>query len=321
MLDFGNTYVFPDWCNAKVLDSDMGFGRELGSLALMAHSITFHVKKYAGIQIKNALADELMSIAHEAHRKSFEVEVLRVWGLTNSDDDAERALRFTKRMYEAHQKISVNYSLGQSSNITALRSDGHADEGTVSNETEVVVDGMMREMGCTEAASSRYHHMRVSAKRYFRYRRSSDRAWLQRESEKLIASLPGNGMGVEVSAFIDKCIGQSRRHWPMLPSSLLVVAQVSELEGVALYCIDEGSKPIVWLEGDVVNGELRVFGRSIEVERIEGLRMRSGRGGFYSEAAISEGRLMIEFLGIEVPTPAIVYDSAEFERFSSVAAP
>lgn len=315
LLDFGNTYVFPDWCNAKVLDNDMGFGRELSTLALTAHSITFHLRKYAGISISSSFADELVSLAGDTYRDSFEIEVLRLWGLTQADDDAELALRFTKAMYKTHQKVTVNYSLGQSSNMTALRQDEQADEKTASAGTEAVVDDMMQKMRCTGGTYSQHRRMRISAQRYLRYRRSSDRGWLQHETEKLISSLPDDGGGGSISAFIDDCIGKSRRHWPMLPLSLLVVAQAIKLDGAALYCFDESSRPVIWLEGSVYDGVLTVLGKDIEIDRIKGLRTRAGRGGVSSEVSSHEDRLQIDLLGIEAPIPTIVYDGMEFERF------
>lgn len=115
LMDFGNAHVLPDWANARVLDTDRGFGHEMLSLQASVHSLAFHLHKYAGpgaFDMQRALTR-----ARAEHARVFAEECKRVLGLSNNEHspDTLELVRGMARLFRQQQATTVHYSAGEHS--------------------------------------------------------------------------------------------------------------------------------------------------------------------------------------------------------------
>ena len=244
LMDFGNAYALPNWRNGRVLDHDLGFGRELHTLNATSISLDFFFQKYSSASYVKSSRGEVISAAH---LRAFSSEILRVWGLKEDQNDstADRVIEESRSFFRAQQRQVVNYSKGQSSEPWSF--SGHAHSQTFRDYVARVCR-IAKVIEHADVPSPVGTADLLTARRYLSPRSPLDRSVLQESISAYIAqSLHASSAAYE--AFIDSVVNMSRRHWPRLPTDLVSLRHAYAGGVSILDCIDRASrKKVLWIE-------------------------------------------------------------------------
>lgn len=282
LLDFGGMRSLPNWANARTLDQVVGFGDEMKVLTKVMQSLVFHFNKYRSRLTKPLDATTLISCSNQAHARAFYAECLRIFNLDASQDSAlrEAIVGLISRYFSEQQILRVNYKHGQ------VRAQGWLFDALVcATESKHEMSAAMCALRAIQATLQRHFAALSwgdrrallawsSAVRYLMPREAIDRERLQQRIESLLSA---NGVWSKaaqraINDFIQRAVGQSRRHWWRLPRNLLVDAHVTCEGSSALVCSDPlEEQAVLWVEGLQYGSELHLFGSPVPwVEAEEG---------------------------------------------------
>ena len=264
LLDFGNTHILPNWVNAKVLDSDLGFGREMLTLEATIRSLQFHFDKYAGPNAFDANA-ALLS-ARSAHSKGFQREICRIAGQGAIDQhsaDIEIVEALTE-YFNVQQCISHSYTHAGSSAHGWLSLPLGSENTTPTNTQSIaheskIVGAISRRYKAGTLTKAEARQTYANLNRFLRPRSAIFRDHIQTNVDKLIGDAP-TSLVDSISAFVQSTISQGRRHWRHLPDNFVVSAHVyrdghSLLSGMT----GDADKKCLWMEGTVNDGNAVLF--------------------------------------------------------------
>ncbi|SOD54773.1 hypothetical protein [Pseudoxanthomonas wuyuanensis] len=269
LMDYGNAHAFPDWANAKVLDNDLGFGRELETIVSTAKSLGFYFQKYASCPPALENETEIMERVSQAYRLAFREEILRLWGVPTRLEDchADAVFNRTSDYYFAQQSKAVNYSRNQESDLKWLSSslqDGCNDSShELALQQQVVSDVLSHIEASDRIGSNRRTRRKFSlacARRLLAPRRAIYRSELQKRVNQFLEA--SEGTLNSLPAFIAEVVNESRRHWPELPGNFAVDMHAHHMgSSILVGWRNEDEEPAVWVEGLIFEGRLELFGQ------------------------------------------------------------
>jgi hypothetical protein len=125
---------------------------------------------------------------------------------------------------------------------------------------------LVQRFGSLKDGTFRIRRSLIASRRYLKTRTELGRNFLQTAIEQLLAStrtLGFNRRRPEISLLIDQVLNVSRRHWPLLPAELNVLAHTCRGDSSALQCEDLTGSKFFWIEGALVDKRFLLFGRDV----------------------------------------------------------
>lgn len=312
LLDFGNMHVLPNWVNAKVLDSDLGFGQEMLTLEATINSLDFHFRKYAGQSYFDR--ESALGRAKSRYKKAFKVEALRAFGLPGAAPTCEDGiLQAILQLYEAQQRIAVNYTrTGESQDGWVdgmLRPGRRIGEDRWATHCKRISDQLELLEDPEFQSSKQYRSM--DQRRFLEPRRAVMRSAIQKEVDELLAT-DQRLDHARISRFIDQKVSKGRRHWKSLPSTVAVEAH-SYTCGSSVLKIRFRStgKSGYWIEGVLSKSGPTLLGHPISYRALLelGAAIERDRWSLAIEAARDQATLVIGEVTLAIPAMDSTYDS------------
>jgi hypothetical protein len=311
LLDFGNMHVLPNWINTKVLDSDPGFGREMLTLEATINSLDFHFRKYAGQAHFNREA--ALARAKLRYKSTFRREALRAFGISDkAQSDEDGVLGAIRELYEAQQRISINYTRTGESQDGWIGSVMRPGERTSRNDQwyahcRRITDQLARVADPDSHSSDLYRIM--DQRRLLGPRYDVMRSAIQEEVDELLMA-DQNVNEDRISRFIDQKISRGRRHWKSLPRTVAVEAHAYK-SGCSVLKVRMRSTGAsgYWIEGIHSPSGSTLLGLPVSQETLRelGATLASDRWSLTIRTINDDGRIVIGDVTLAVPAMDSTY--------------
>ncbi|MEF3082079.1 hypothetical protein V3391_07605 [Luteimonas sp. SMYT11W] len=282
LLDFGNMHALPNWINLKVLDNDLGFGREMLSLESTVISLSFYIRKFgSGDSFEPKVA---MHRANSAYHAKFREETIRVLGLSTGDnsDERETAVEIFRSIYAKQQRIQRNYTAsGHSSDRWPFdKTFAYAGDpsSALDESTKALIEACERFAECSKEGDSPVT-LELARARYLATRDCLIRDRIQTDVDDLLESNPLD-LIKSVDSYISSVVSRGRRHWRNLDANHVVTDHAYLNGDSVLWGFDPLSKkPTAWLEGSVICDTCTFFGARLPLSGIidQGADVSEGR--------------------------------------------
>jgi hypothetical protein len=305
LLDFGNMHVLSNWVNTKVLDSDLGFGREMLTLEATINSLDFHFRKYAGQDHFNR--DAALARARSRYESTFRTEALRAFGILDiTQDDEDGLLGAIRALYEAQQRISINYTrTGESQDgwIGSVMRPGDKStrDDRWSAHCKRITDQLVSVSDPHSHSPDLYRSM--DQRRLLGPRYNVMRSAIQEEVDELLMA-DRNVNRDRISHFIDQKVSSGRRHWKSLPSTVAVEAHAYK-SGCSVLKVRMRSTGAsgYWVEGISSQAGTTLLGRPVPKESLRelGVALDSDRWSLSIETTDDDGTIVIGDVVLAVP--------------------
>lgn len=273
LLDFGNSYALPNWENAKVLENDLGFGRDLEVIKSTIRSLCFYFNKYRPGALEGNSEELIFASTHNAWKVALSEEFLRVWGLDGRKHSRSSQIIVNTMVsyFDLQQKSSVNYTRGEVSQagwIWPAIGTG-ADRKDQAAVADTVQHTLRQEFRGSANSALQLDLSMLTAERFLQPRTSLMRDVLQQKIGTLLAAIDWSDADAghrKIHELIRSSTDESRRHWRRLPKDIVVLGHCCKGGSSILQCVHRFTEgKFYWFDGPVVGSHLRLFSRNLEL--------------------------------------------------------
>lgn len=324
LLDFGAFRALPNWCSYIAMNDVDGFGNENPLLSSSIKSMSFYVNKYKAAETEGLDPENLWAIYSEELERACQREYLYLFHLEDSgDEDLEKsALTTLYAYYRQQQRHEIRFQNGVKKKLDWLADVSSASEtqsGLFSVERAVLAD-LARAIQSSRFDIKKKKELgllsRATASRLLPVRLEIIRESLTIALNALIAQRDADGdyRAGAIEHAVHGIIARSRRHWPMVPRNMAVLAQFSSPRCAVLYCVDPATEErFIWVEAALLNDRVWLLDRWLERAVVEPCcyRYESRRWCGLFPASAAAPIATLPGMELRMPDSAIWFESGQ----------